>query len=86
MLDKIKALWGRIEVSWHAFAAAMLTALPVLLDQLGVIDLKPILEHILPAEWAGLAVGLLPWVLAFLKPMVAVTPTVAPVATEETPK
>jgi hypothetical protein len=70
MLAKIKAVQARIRVQWHAVYAACLTALPVLLDQLGVIDLKPVLQHFLPEDTAALVVGLLPFVLAFLKPMV----------------
>jgi hypothetical protein len=66
----MKDFLTRIRVHWTAFAAALLTALPVLLDQLGVIDLKPILSHFLPEEYAGLIVGLLPFVLAFLKPLI----------------
>lgn len=65
---------ARLRVRLGALAAALITALPVLLDQLGVIDLKPILAHVLPEEWAGLLVGLLPFVLAFLKPLVHLEP------------
>lgn len=65
---------SRLRVHWHAVAAALLTALPVLLDQLGVIDLKPILAHFMPLEFAELVVGLLPFVLAFLKPLIALDP------------
>jgi hypothetical protein len=64
----------RLKVRWQAVLAALLTALPVLLDQLGVIDLKPIFAHFMPAEYAGLIMGLLPFVLAFLKPLITVEP------------
>jgi hypothetical protein len=72
MFDKIKALWGRLSVRWHVLLAAFVAALPPLLDQLGVIDLKPILMHVMPADYAGLIVGILPFVLMFLKPLVSV--------------
>lgn len=64
----------RLRVHWQAAAAALLTALPVLLDQLGVIDLKPVLTHFVPEEYAGLIVGLMPFVLAFLRPLVRLEP------------
>jgi hypothetical protein len=62
-----------MEVHWHAVYAMILTALPVLLDRLGYIDLQPIFEHFMSPEWAALLVGCMPLVLAFLKPMVAVS-------------
>jgi len=74
MLQTIQDMWTRFEVHWHAVAAAFVTAVPVLLDQLGVIDLKPILQHFMAPETAALVVGLMPFVLAFLKPMFKVTP------------
>jgi hypothetical protein len=72
MTAYLTELWSRIRVHWTAFATALLTALPVLLDQLGVIDLKPILSQWLPEGYAGLIVGLLPFVLAFIKPLIIV--------------
>jgi hypothetical protein len=66
--------FARLKVRWQAVLAALLTALPVLLDQLGVIDLKPIFANFMPSEYAGLIVGLLPFVLAFLKPLITVEP------------
>ena len=70
----MKAFLSRLRVCWHTLAAAMCTALPVLLDQLGVIDLKPVLRHFTSEEYAALIVGLMPFVLAFLKPLVHMEP------------
>jgi hypothetical protein len=74
MLNNLKAFLGRLRVRWHAVAAAMCTAFPVLLDQLGIIDLKPVLLHFTSEEYAALIVGLMPFVLAFLKPLVHLEP------------
>jgi hypothetical protein len=70
----MKAFLARLRVRWHAVAAALFTAFPVLLDQLGVINLKPILSHFMAEEWAALTVGLMPFVLAFLRPLVQLEP------------
>jgi len=70
----MKAFLSRLRVRFSALVAALLTALPVLLDQLGVIDLKPILSHFMAEEWAALTVGLMPFVLAFLRPLVHLEP------------
>jgi hypothetical protein len=78
MLDKIEFLWARLQVRWHVVAAAFLAAAPVLLDQLGVIDLKPILSKFMDPGMAAIVVGLMPVILAFLKPMVHTDP--APVS------
>ena len=75
MLDKIKALWARLIIHWHVVLAAIIAAAPAILDYLGVIDLLPILTHLGASE--GLAkfiVGLLPFALAFIRPMLVVTP------------
>ena len=74
MLDKIKAFWARVVIHWNVVLAALVAALPSLLDQLGVIDLKPILGHVMPQDFANLVVGLMPFILAFLRPLVALTP------------
>lgn len=74
MIDKLKALWARVTIHWHVVAALLIAALPDILDYLGVIDLKPILSHFLPENTVTLIVGVLPFVLAFLRPMFAVTP------------
>ncbi|MFI4971134.1 MAG: hypothetical protein ACHP7H_00525 [Hyphomicrobiales bacterium] len=73
MLDQLKAFWARLEVHWHAVYIALLTALPVLLDRLGYIDLTPVLQHVLPADYVPLVIGVMPFVLAFLKPLIHVT-------------
>ena len=66
MFDKLKDFLKRIRVRLMPLLGALVAALPVLLDQLGVIDLKPILSRFVPADYASVVVGLLPFVLAFL--------------------
>jgi hypothetical protein len=76
MTDYLKGLWARITVHWHVLAAAFIAALPSLLDYLGVVDLKPILVHFGVSDVvAGAIVGLMPFVLMFLKPILAITPS-----------
>jgi hypothetical protein len=79
MTEYLKDLWSRVTVHWHVLLAAVLAALPGILDYLGVIDIRPLLEHFLPDNWVNLIVAVLPFVLMFLKPMIAVEP----VETEE---
>jgi hypothetical protein len=75
MLAKIKAFLARVSVRWHALVVALLGALPVLLDQLQLIDLKPILHKFgLSDEVAALLIGLMPFYLAFIKPLISVEP------------
>lgn len=62
----------RLRVHWHAVAVTLIGTLPVLLDQLQYIDLKPILSHFVGDDWAGLLIGLLPLYIAFLRPMIHV--------------
>ncbi|MBW7970961.1 hypothetical protein [Bradyrhizobium sp. BR 10289] len=71
-MQKLKDLWARLKVRWHIVALAFLTALPELLDWLGMVDLKPLLSHFLPDGAATLIVSLLPFVLVFTKSMVHV--------------
>lgn len=66
-------LLARIHIRLHALAVAFLVALPVLLDKLGTIDLHPVLASIgLKPEWADLIIALVPFYLAFLKPLIHV--------------
>jgi hypothetical protein len=75
MTDYLKSLWARVTVHWHVVLATLITALPSILDYLGVIDLKPILVGLGAKETlADLIVKVLPLVLAFVKPMIAVAP------------
>jgi hypothetical protein len=74
-------LWARIEFHWHAVVLLFIAAAPGILDWLGVIDLKPILMHVVSEATADLIVGCLPFVLAFVRPMLAISP--APPALEE---
>jgi hypothetical protein len=76
-------LWDRIEVRWHAIAILLLAAAPGILDWLGVIDLKPILMHVMPEAAADIIVGCLPFVLAFVRPMLDVTPAPRPLEEDE---
>lgn len=71
MFAKLKTLLGRVRISIHALLGALVGALPILLDQLGIIDLHPLLGRIgVPEDLQGIVVGLLPFVLAFLKPLI----------------
>lgn len=67
-------LIARVRIHWHALIVALLTALPLLLDQLQVIDLKPLLSHYIGEDWAALLVGLMPFYIAFLRQLVTVDP------------
>ena len=71
----LKNLWARLQVHWHVVLAALIAALPSILDYLGVIDPLPILIHLgVPENYANLVVKTLPFVLAFLRPMLTVEP------------
>lgn len=74
MIDKLKSLWVRLTVHWHVVAAAVLAALPEILNYLGIIDLKPILSQFLHENTVDMIVGALPFVLLFLKPMLVMDP------------
>jgi hypothetical protein len=70
----LKNLWARITVHWHVVLAALIAAAPSILDWLGVIDLHPILVRLgVSDSLATLIVNVLPFVLAFLKPMLVVS-------------
>lgn len=60
---------SRVRVHWHAVVASFVAAAPVLLQQLQVIDLRPLLSQYLGDDWAALLIALLPFYIAFLKPM-----------------
>lgn len=75
MLDKLKAFWARVTVQWHVAVAALIAVLPPLLDWLGVVDLTPILIQLGMSEPAAkLLIHLLPFALAFVRPLIAVEP------------
>src|SRR5437879_637517 len=75
MLDYLKALYGRLVIHWHVVLAAIIAAAPSILDYLGLIDLTPLLTHAgLSEGLAKFIVGALPFVLAFIRPMLAMTP------------
>ena len=61
---------ARVRFRWHAFLAAFSVALPVLLDQLQVVDLKPLLGRYVSPELAAVLVALIPFYIAMLKPMI----------------
>jgi len=75
MTDYLKGLWARATVHWHVVLAALIAALPSILDYLGLIDLKPLLIGLGMKEGlVNFIVGAMPFVLAFIKPMIAVAP------------
>lgn len=61
---------ARVRFRWHSFLAALSFSLPVLLDQLQVVDLKPLLSRYMSTEVVVVLVGLMPFYIALLKPMV----------------
>jgi hypothetical protein len=69
MLNELSDIWGRLKVHWHAVAVALIAALPVILQQLDGIDLRPILAQLLPAQYVDLVIALLPFLLLVMKPM-----------------
>ncbi|WP_316194448.1 hypothetical protein [Bradyrhizobium sp. SZCCHNRI3052] len=69
-MDKLRELRARVRFRLHAFFAAFICATPVLLQQLQVIDLKPLLQHYMSAELAAVVIGLLPFYIAMLQPMI----------------
>lgn len=70
MLSELSDIWARLRVHWHALAVALIAALPILIEQLDGVDLKPFLSHIIPADYVDLVVALLPFVLAVMRPLV----------------
>ena len=74
MIDHLKALWARVTVHWSVVAAAFVAALPAILDYLGIVDLKPLLLPFMSEAKANFIVGILPFLLAFLRPLVALAP------------
>jgi hypothetical protein len=70
MLNELSDLWARLRVRWHAVAVALVAMVPTLLLYLDGVDLRPILAHVLPANYVELIVALLPFVLAIMKPMI----------------
>ncbi len=74
MTDYLKGLWARLLIRWHVLSLALLAAAPEILNYLGVIDLKPILSQFLPDNSVDLVVGIMPFVLMFVKSVVAVEP------------
>jgi hypothetical protein len=75
MINKLKALWKRLKVRWSVLSVALLVALPQVLDYLGLIDIRPILEAVgVPDSYVGLIVSLLPFVLIFVKNVIHLEP------------
>lgn len=71
----LKNLWARITVHWAIVVTAFIAALPSILEYLGLVDLKPLLLQFGVKEaLADLIVKLLPFVLAFVRPIIAVAP------------
>lgn len=73
-MDTLKALWARVTVQWTVVCAVFIAALPEVLNWLGIVDLKPILSQFLPENTVTFIIGVLPFVLAFLRPLLAVSP------------
>lgn len=69
MLNELSDIWSRLKVHWHAVVVAFVALLPELLYQLDGIDLRPILSHVLPANYVDMVITALPFVLLVMKPM-----------------
>ena len=69
-MNSMREIWARVRFRWHSFLAALSIALPVLLDQLQVVDLRPLLGRYLSGDIVALLVGLMPSYIALLKPMI----------------
>jgi hypothetical protein len=69
-MQRIRDTLSRVKIRWHSLIAATSVATPVLLTQLQVIDLKPFLSRYMSIEVASIVVGLMPFYIALLKPMI----------------
>lgn len=75
MTEYLKGLWARVVIHWHVVLAALIAAMPAILDYLGLVDIKPLLIGLGMKEGiVDFIVKALPFVLAFVKPLVAVAP------------
>lgn len=70
MLSELHDIVTRIRVHWHAVVVAVITMVPLLLQQLDGVDLTPILSYLIPEHYVPLVVSLLPFVLVVMRPMV----------------
>ena len=71
-MKAMTAILARVKIRWHALIATFSFAFPVLLQQLQVIDLKPLLTRYMSAEVAAIVVALIPFYIAMLKPMIQI--------------
>ena len=72
MADFLTRAWAflaRVRIRLTAAAVAALAALPYVLDQLGVVDWRPILSRFLGDSWTSIVIALIPLALAFTKPL-----------------
>lgn len=72
-MNRIKAIAGRVRIRLTALGLTLLVVLPELLDQLGVINLRPLLEPILGARTEAVIV-VITILISVMKPMVALCP------------
>lgn len=82
-MNELKNFLGRIRVGVAPLLTALVAAMPVLLDQLGVLDLKPILSRFMDPDYASLVIWFMPFVLAFLRPLVSLAEKKVEVNEEE---
>jgi hypothetical protein len=73
MLDYLKDFLSRASIRLHTLTAAFATASPILLQQLGVVDLHPLFAflHISPGM-SDVILGFMPFYLAFIGPLIHV--------------
>ena len=67
MFEKIKAFFARVRVRLLPIGAAVLTALPFVLEYAGAINVTPLLVHYLGESWAAALTPLLVLLFASLK-------------------
>jgi len=70
----MKALLKRVRVRLTPLVLVLAPVRGVLLDQLGVVDLKPLLAHYLGDQWAVILAPVLAGLLAQLKPALHLEP------------
>jgi hypothetical protein len=73
-MDTIKSFVKRIRVRLWPFVAALLAALPYVLDYVGMLDLRPIMIYLFGEDRGALMTPLLVLVLAILKPAIHLEP------------
>lgn len=78
MWAKVKDFLSRVRVRLSPLIAMLVLALPSVLDQLGLIDLHPLLDPIFGDKASAAMVTLMTIVLSLLKPLIKLRPPEQP--------